>query len=114
MTDHQSKYLNPELEKQSMEDNSMNLMDHVSTCRFFSFPISKELNTKKNNINTLSGAGSFFIPLGKTKILLCFVSIFVKNLFHRIYVFLNQNFFMVFSLFIILYLSQYLFRIIFN
>ena len=39
------------------------LMDHVSTCRFFSYPN----NINENNLNIsqkLSGAGSFFIPFG--------------------------------------------------
>ena len=43
-----------------------NLMDHVSTCRFFS--LSKKFNNSKNEKNQLphmlSGAGSFFIPFG--------------------------------------------------
>ena len=43
-----------------------------------------------------------------------FLNLFFKKFFHQIFVFLNQNFFMVFSFFIILYLSQYLLRIIFN
>ncbi len=37
------------------------LMDHISTCRFFSLPIDSQANEKKNE---LSGAGSFFIPFG--------------------------------------------------
>ena len=41
-------------------------MDHVSTCRFFSFPVKKDnLNYCSRDVNhSLSGAGSFFIPLG--------------------------------------------------
>ena len=42
-------------------------MDHVSTCRFFTVPIDK--NTKnysnKNHKDLLTGAGSFFIPIGR-------------------------------------------------
>ncbi len=37
------------------------LMDHISTCRFFSLPIKSKENNKNQ---TLSGAGSFFIPFG--------------------------------------------------
>lgn len=39
------------------------LMDHISTCRFFSIPN----NNQRLNINTqtLTGAGSFFIPFGR-------------------------------------------------
>ena len=47
----------------------MNLMDHISTCRFFT--ISNEQNSKKpttqNNNQLLSGAGSFFIPIGRDR-----------------------------------------------
>ncbi len=39
------------------------LMDHISTCRFFSLP-STNSNSKNNN-QKLTGAGSFFIPFGK-------------------------------------------------
>jgi len=41
------------------------VMDHVSTCRFFS--LSKDLiikNKEENKSKKLSGAGSFFIPFG--------------------------------------------------
>ncbi len=37
------------------------LMDHISTCRFFSFPINKK-DIPSND--SLTGAGSFFIPFG--------------------------------------------------
>tara|TARA_Y100001968_G_scaffold292692_1_gene298102 strand:+ start:25510 stop:27165 length:1656 start_codon:yes stop_codon:yes gene_type:complete len=43
-----------------------NLMDHVSTCRFFKLPkfkTARDVNISKDK-KTLSGAGSFFIPLG--------------------------------------------------
>ena len=43
-----------------------NLMDHVSTCRFFAFPDqlikNSQIDSSKKQI--LTGAGSFFIPLG--------------------------------------------------
>ena len=39
-------------------------MDHISTCRFFSFPIENK-NKKANQI--LTGAGSFFIPIGRDR-----------------------------------------------
>ena len=44
-----------------------NLMDHISTCRFFTVPIDKNLNkySDRNNKNILTGAGSFFIPIGR-------------------------------------------------
>ena len=45
----------------------MNLMDHISTSRFFIVPIehnSTALQSKNNN-QILSGAGSFFIPIGR-------------------------------------------------
>ncbi len=44
-----------------------NLMDHISTCRFFTVPIEKNLNdcSNKNNNYPLTGAGSFFIPIGR-------------------------------------------------
>ena len=44
-----------------------NLMDHISTCRFFTVPIDKNLTqySHKNNKNLLTGAGSFFIPIGR-------------------------------------------------
>ena len=40
------------------------LMDHISVCRFFSVPRTKNSNTKKGISPDLSGAGSFFIPFG--------------------------------------------------
>ena len=41
-------------------------MDHISTCRFFTVPSEKNLNnSNKNNKNLLTGAGSFFIPIGR-------------------------------------------------
>ena len=44
----------------------LNLMDHISSCRFFSMPNSNknlnEVSNKKKNV--LSGSGSFFIPFG--------------------------------------------------
>ncbi len=42
------------------------LMDHVSTCRFFSFPNKEKQNQLDldKNPEVLSGAGSFFIPFG--------------------------------------------------
>ena len=45
----------------------MNLMDHISTCRFFTVPTSSNLNksSDENNKQALSGAGSFFIPIGR-------------------------------------------------
>ncbi len=45
----------------------MNLMDHISTCRFFTVPIDRNKNnsSNKNNSHLLSGAGSFFIPMGR-------------------------------------------------
>ena len=45
----------------------MNLMDHISTCRFFKVPVDPKLykSFNKNNSPTLSGAGSFFIPIGR-------------------------------------------------
>tara|TARA_Y100001968_G_scaffold178965_1_gene163782 strand:- start:1405 stop:3048 length:1644 start_codon:yes stop_codon:yes gene_type:complete len=45
----------------------MNLMDHISTCRFFTVPIENDSEKipKKNNSQKLSGAGSFFIPIGR-------------------------------------------------
>ncbi len=48
----------------------MNLMDHISTCRFFTVPIDKSLKNHSNNNNNnhlLSGAGSFFIPIGRNQ-----------------------------------------------
>ena len=47
----------------------MNLMDHISTSRFFTIPIDTDLNnsSNKNNNNSLSGAGSFFIPIGRSR-----------------------------------------------
>ncbi len=47
----------------------MNLMDHISTSRFFIVPIernSSNLQTK-NSKQILSGAGSFFIPIGRNQ-----------------------------------------------
>jgi len=42
-----------------------NLMDHISICRFFALSKSKENDSFQNSKkNTLSGAGSFFIPFG--------------------------------------------------
>ena len=45
----------------------LNLMDHISTCRFFTIPNDSNLNKlqNKNNNQKLSGAGSFFIPIGR-------------------------------------------------
>ena len=44
----------------------MNLMDHISTCRFFTVPVDN--NLPENNKNELlSGAGSFFIPIGRDR-----------------------------------------------
>ncbi len=47
----------------------MNLMDHISTSRFFTFPVDRDLNdsSNKNNKQYLSGAGSFFIPIGRDR-----------------------------------------------
>ena len=44
-----------------------NLMDHISTCRFFTVPFDKNSSyySNKNNHNLLTGAGSFFIPIGR-------------------------------------------------
>ncbi len=44
-----------------------NLMDHISTCRFFTVPIDKNLTnySNKTNHHLLTGAGSFFIPIGR-------------------------------------------------
>ncbi len=46
-----------------------NLMDHISTCRFFTVPIEKNLTGYSNNkdIHLLTGAGSFFIPIGRNR-----------------------------------------------
>jgi len=46
-----------------------NLMDHISTCRFFTVPFKKNLTaySNKNNNNLLTGAGSFFIPIGRER-----------------------------------------------
>ncbi len=46
-----------------------NLMDHISTCRFFTVPIEKKLinYSNKDNKNLLTGAGSFFIPIGRDR-----------------------------------------------
>ena len=44
----------------------MNLMDHISTSRFFTIPVDSDLNDSANkNKQSLSGAGSFFIPIGR-------------------------------------------------
>ena len=45
----------------------MNLMDHISTCRFFTVPFDRDLKklSGKNNNQVLTGAGSFFIPIGR-------------------------------------------------
>ena len=47
----------------------MNLMDHISTCRFFTIPFNPKsensLNINKSHL--LSGAGSFFIPIGRDR-----------------------------------------------
>ena len=40
------------------------LMDHISLCRFFSVPKTKESEAQLENFPDLSGAGSFFIPFG--------------------------------------------------
>ena len=47
----------------------MNLMDHISTSRFFTVPASRDINnsSNKNNNHSLSGAGSFFIPIGRDR-----------------------------------------------
>ena len=44
-----------------------NLMDHISTCRFFTVPVDQNSKSSSNNKNSqvLSGAGSFFIPIGR-------------------------------------------------
>ncbi len=44
-----------------------NLMDHISTCRFFTVPKDRNLNNyqKKEYTHLLTGAGSFFIPIGR-------------------------------------------------
>ncbi len=39
------------------------LMDHISSCRFFSFPKGKP-KSQSNSEEILSGAGSFFVPFG--------------------------------------------------
>ena len=46
-----------------------NLMDHISTCRFFTVPIHKNSTdySNKNNEHLLTGAGSFFIPIGRDR-----------------------------------------------
>ncbi len=46
-----------------------NLMDHISTCRFFTVPTHKNLTkySNKKNQHVLSGAGSFFIPIGRKR-----------------------------------------------
>ena len=47
----------------------MNIMDHISTCRFFTVPVDKKSKnvSNKNNNQLLSGAGSFFIPVGRDR-----------------------------------------------
>jgi len=40
------------------------LMDHISICRFFSVPKTKNSDKPLDNPSDLSGAGSFFIPFG--------------------------------------------------
>ncbi len=41
------------------------LMDHISSCRFFAIPNPKKSSTAENyHKESLSGAGSFFIPFG--------------------------------------------------
>ena len=40
------------------------LMDHISVCRFFSVPKTKNTDKPLDNPPLLSGAGSFFIPFG--------------------------------------------------
>jgi len=47
----------------------MNVMDHISTCRFFTVPIERKINDlqHKHNKQLLSGAGSFFIPIGRDR-----------------------------------------------
>ena len=40
------------------------LMDHISLCKFFSIPSSKEIPKISKDKEILSGAGSFFIPFG--------------------------------------------------
>ena len=46
-----------------------NLMDHISTCRFFTIPNIRNLNNSQNKKDKqyLSGAGSFFIPVGRDR-----------------------------------------------
>jgi len=39
-------------------------MDHISICRFFSVPKTKNSDKPLDNPPDLSGAGSFFIPFG--------------------------------------------------
>ena len=49
------------------ESLGMNLMDHISTSRFFTVPVDRDLNNSSNKNNqSLSGAGSFFIPIGRS------------------------------------------------
>ncbi len=46
-----------------------NLMDHISTCRFFTYKNSKANADNKNRLdNALSGAGSFLIPFGVSNV----------------------------------------------
>ena len=46
-----------------------NLMDHISTCRFFTVPKHKNStnSSNKNKQHHLTGAGSFFIPIGRNR-----------------------------------------------
>ena len=45
------------------------LMDHISTCRFFTVPIDRNLSNYSNSKrkHLLTGAGSFFIPIGRDR-----------------------------------------------
>jgi len=62
--------LNSEYKTNSLgfKDNSGKLgkylMDHISICRFFSVPKTKNSDKPVDNPPDLSGAGSFFIPFG--------------------------------------------------
>jgi len=51
------------------ESLGMNLMDHISTCRFFTVPIDRDLKalSEKKTSQLLTGAGSFFIPIGRDR-----------------------------------------------
>ncbi|ABX08690.1 GMC oxidoreductase [Prochlorococcus marinus] len=60
----QEKYNNKRLIDLS-ESLGCNLMDHISTCRFFAMPTKTESKDSKFlTAQKLSGAGSFFIPFG--------------------------------------------------